>query len=218
MGSQGHCHNPPVHMKTCPEPCVTAPLTAVGASPRPYLWVCPSQGCAGDGLWSARLELCCSVWFGKWSSPPQSLVQQPLIHLRVEHPKSDQAHKPGPVFSPLLPTVWLILGVSWGQGPVSVVCSPPWVTGPSQEPAGTALLAYAPGDAERSILHWDPLPPPKGKAFPPVTRSFTFEDKCSPECLSLLWSCVSPVHPALGLRLLPASTSPSCWQLCRHAA
>lgn len=164
MGSQGHCHNPPVHMKTCPEPRVTAPLAAVGASLWPYLRVCPSQGCAGDGLRSARLELCCSVWFGKRSSPPQSLVQQPLIHLRMKRPKSDQAHKPGPVFSPLL----LLSGSYWVSPGVRDLSQwsahLAWATGPSQEPAGTPPLAYGPGDAERSILHWDPLPPPKGKA------------------------------------------------------
>lgn len=40
---------------------MTAPPAAVRASTWPCLWVCPSWGYAGDGLHSARLELCCSV-------------------------------------------------------------------------------------------------------------------------------------------------------------
>jgi len=157
---------------------------------------------------SARLLCLCGLVSGLLLLSLSLSSHLPICARGIPKPGSSQVW---PCSQPPLPAAWLVPGVSWGQVPGSVFCSPPWATGPSQMPAWTAQLPCAPGDAEESILHWDPLPPPKSKAWgssPLTTRSFAF-DECS-SLLWSLWSCTSPTHLALGLwlthlDLLPAS-------------
>lgn len=109
---------------------MTVPLAVVGACTQPCLWVCPSRGCARDGLHSARLKLCCSVpccllppllgplYLCDLTSGPLFLslsFNSPLRHLCMEHPKSDQLTNLAlfPVPSCLVPSsYWMSPGVS----------------------------------------------------------------------------------------------------------
>lgn len=73
------------------------------------------------------------VWLGKWASPPQSLIQQPITHLHMKHLKSNQLQK-CPCFQThparSLPCTWCLLG----SGAALLYSLPR----PSQAPAGTA--------------------------------------------------------------------------------
>lgn len=110
---------------------------------------------------------CCFLllWHGcsncvAWQVVLSSSISHSTAHCPSPHGASQiqPAHKHGPVSRPLLHIFCLLPGVCWGQG----LCSLP---GHSQVPAGTARLAYAPGNAERSILHWGQLPALKSKAW-----------------------------------------------------
>lgn len=81
------------------------------------------MGCTQLGLSCAApcRAACCllcwaalPVWLSKWSS--QLLIQQPLTHLCMGHPQISQLAVLA-VSSPIIPAAWLVLGISWDQGP-----------------------------------------------------------------------------------------------------
>lgn len=148
------------------------------------------------------------MWLGKWSSPPQSLIQQLIAHLHMEHPKSNQLKKMAlfPDHSCTFPALYLVSpGVrGFARSLVTHKCQQglPDLLMPQRmwrEASSTRASCLLSKQSLGLLLHG-----------PPLVMG------CSPECSSLLWSCASPICLITGLwltclHLLPADSSADGW-------